>query len=85
MKSKIVILLFAAILCGLSSCGNKSSKKQDAHTHTHSDGTVHEGDDCKESAPAKQESFTVTADSTSKTDTIKHNHDHHDHDHDHHH
>lgn len=73
MKSKIIIIVFSALLFGLTSCGGRSSNNQ--NTHTHEDGSVH-GDHATEQATPKQESFKTEADTTLKADTVKHNHDH---------
>ncbi|WP_313380485.1 hypothetical protein [Proteiniphilum saccharofermentans] len=80
MKSKINIIIFSAILFGLTACAGGNSNKQG--THTHDDGSVHE-DHATEQAAPKQESFKVEADSiTLEADSAKHDHDH-DHGHDH--
>lgn len=79
MKSKIIIIVFSALLFGLMACGGRNSNKQG--THTHEDGSVH-GDHATEQAAPKQESFKAEADSTTvKADSVKHDHDH-DHSHD---
>jgi hypothetical protein len=82
MKSKIIIIVFSAILYCLTSCGSRSANNH-AHengaahspnTHVHADGTVHEGathSDSENTMPV-QESFKVEADSSA----INHNHGH---------
>ena len=79
MKSRIIIIVFAVILFGLTSCGRKRSENSTEHnhnTHTHADGTVH-SDHAPEQDLPQQESFKVEADSaTVKADSVKQEHDH---------
>lgn len=71
---KKIFFLIAACSLLLVSCGNKTSNES-THTHTHADGTVHEGEhheddghdhhdhsNCSHEKP-EQESFEVTSDS----------------------
>ena len=84
MKSRIIIIVFAVILLGLTSCGRKRSDNSTEHnhnTHTHADGTVH-SDHAPEQDLPQQESFKVEADSvTLKADTATHDHSHDGHNH----
>lgn len=73
-------LLFAAITA--VSCGGDSPK---SNTHTHSDGTVHEGaahSEFEKPMP-KQESFKVEADTLTPIESPVHNHEHENHEHGH--
>ncbi len=84
MKKTIIILASLLLVIGVSSCRNNSAKKP--ATHTHPDGTVHEGATHAEPAkPAAQEQFKTEADTTMKTDAAKHDcgHDHAGHNHKH--
>ncbi len=73
MKTKIIIL-FSFILLVLTSCGGNSSQN---NTHTHEDGTVHEGNEHHQSE-VPQESFKVNCptetDSPSDCDHSEHEH-----------
>lgn len=62
MKNLLMALAVMAFV--LTSCGSK--KQSSEETHTHSDGSVHEGHDhsVHEHADVKQEAFEVSADST---------------------
>ena len=57
MKSKIIIIVFSAVVLGLTACSGKSSKNQDAHNHENCTEHTH-----NHAAP-KQESFKVEGDS----------------------
>ncbi|OFX84256.1 MAG: hypothetical protein A2W99_00590 [Bacteroidetes bacterium GWF2_33_16] len=79
MKKTIYIIVLSIFVTFAFSCGNKTTQSEE--THSHADGTVHEGSvhtEATETAP-EQESFEVEADSSEE-----HSHDHdHDHSHDH--
>lgn len=67
MKDIFLLMALSAIL--FSSCGNKSSKNTDSHTHE--DGTEHVNHDNSEISP-KQELFEVEIDSiTVEKDSLK--------------
>ena len=78
MKSaKYIIILFAAALLGLASCGHRNTNKQG--THTHEDGSSHGDHATEQTAVPAQESFKVEADSTAVEATPTdhgHSHDH---------
>ena len=42
-QTKYLVVLFAAILFAISSCGNRNTNNNNGETHTHADGTVHAG------------------------------------------
>jgi hypothetical protein len=78
MKKTFSIIVISLFVVFAFSCGNKSAN-QSTETHTHADGTVHDGSthvDSEESVP-EQESFEAEADTSAE-----HTHDH-DHSHDH--
>ena len=77
MKSKIIIIVFSAVVLGLTACSGKSSKNQDAHNPETCTDHVHE-----QVAP-KQESFKVEADSSTVEQNHTHDHSHDNHDHKH--
>lgn len=79
MKNILYPIVISAFILSAFSCGNNSTT-QPTETHSHSDGTVHEGATHNETSESKpeQESFVVESDSL---DT--HSHDDHDHEHSH--
>ena len=42
-QTKYLIVLFAAIMFAISSCGNRNTNNNSGETHTHEDGSVHAG------------------------------------------
>ncbi|HKR05161.1 MAG TPA: hypothetical protein VJY62_11060 [Bacteroidia bacterium] len=82
MKKSFISLSIAAFL--FAACSGNQNKEHDHNdgTHTHEDGSVHQNN---EEDTAKQEEFTVPADTSSKMDESKkeHSHDGHEHPHKH--
>jgi len=73
MKTKIIIIVFSAILFCLTSCDSCSKKTQQTHNHENCSGHDHgtkSQSDCTDSSKqaTEQESFKVEAD---KADTTK--------------
>ncbi len=84
MKSvKYIIILFAAVMFGFTSCGNRNANKPAAHTHE--DGSVCTGHAAEQAPAAQQESFKVEDDGTTSTEDPAHEcsdgHDHEGHSH----
>ncbi|MDR1226445.1 MAG: hypothetical protein LBK47_06035 [Prevotellaceae bacterium] len=74
MKSNIIIIVFSALLFGLTSCGGRGSNHKGIHTHE--DSSVH-GDHATGQVAPKQENFKVEADTTAvKANSVKHDHSH---------
>lgn len=65
MKLTIFTAVFAAL--AFASCSSNNNEKT-CGTHTHSDGTVHEGE-CTEAAAPVQENIKID-----EVDTVCHNH-----------
>ncbi|MCY1723573.1 hypothetical protein OU798_24695 [Prolixibacteraceae bacterium Z1-6] len=82
MKKIVFIALIAVLTISISSCKNKTKKaNESAGTHTHEDGTTHQGitHSQNENATPDQESFEVKTDN----DTTHHHEDVNSQDHDH--
>jgi uncharacterized protein YcfL len=82
MKKSLIVISVTALM--LSACsGNQRNEHGHSHdTHTHDDGTVHQNHDAEE---PKQEEFSVSDDTLSKSNQpeTEHTHDGHEHPHKH--